>query len=60
MKRDVAMDALLDLNESVFGVCHKHRHASDKSAPCEFKGAQQLLEDFFADVDRVLLGVSKP
>lgn len=36
---------------------HKHRHASDKGVPYEFKDAQQLLEDFFADVDRVLLEV---
>lgn len=34
---------------------HKHRHISDKGVPYEFKDAQQLLEDFFADVDRVLL-----
>lgn len=34
---------------------HKHRHASDKGVPYEFKDAQQLLSDFFADVDRVLL-----
>jgi len=39
---------------------HKHRHASDKGVPYGFKDAQQLLEDFFADVDRVLLEVSKP
>ncbi len=39
---------------------HKHRHVSDKGVPYEFKDAQQLLEDFFADVDRVLLEVSKP
>ena len=39
---------------------HKHRHASDKGVPYEFKDAQQLLEDFFADVDRTLLEVSKP
>ena len=39
---------------------HKHRHATDKGVPYEFKDAQQLLEDFFADVDRVLLEVSKP
>jgi len=39
---------------------HKHRHASDKGAPYEFKNAQQLLEDFFADVDRVLQEVNKP
>ena len=39
---------------------HRHRHASDKGVPYEFKDVQQLLEDFFADVDRVLLEVSKP
>ena len=39
---------------------HRHRHASDKGVPYEFKDAQQLLEDFFADVDRTLLEVSKP
>jgi hypothetical protein len=33
---------------------HKHRHASDKGVPYEFKDAAQLLEDFFAEVDRVL------
>jgi|SRR5690554_6191146 len=34
---------------------HKHRHASDKGVPYEFQDAQQLLCDFFADIDRVLL-----
>ncbi len=38
---------------------HKHRHVSDKGVPYEFKDAQQLLNDFFADVDRVLLEVKK-
>jgi hypothetical protein len=38
---------------------HKHRHASDKGVPYEFKDAQQLINDFFADVDRVLLEVKK-
>jgi hypothetical protein len=33
---------------------HRHRHARDKGVPYEFKSAQQLLEDFFAEVDRVL------
>ena len=33
---------------------HKHRHVSDKGVPYEFKDAAQLLEDFFAEVDRVL------
>lgn len=34
---------------------HKHRHVSDQGVPYEFKDAQQLINDFFADVDRVLL-----
>lgn len=38
---------------------HKHRHASDKGVPYEFKDAYQLLTDFFADVDRVLREVKK-
>lgn len=38
---------------------HKHRHASDKGVPYEFKNAQQLLNDFFTDVDRVLSEVKK-
>lgn len=33
---------------------HKHRHASDKGVPYEFKDASQLLTDFFSEVDRVL------
>ena len=33
---------------------HKHRHVSDKGVPYEFQDAQQLLVDFFAEVDRVL------
>ncbi|MCH8542771.1 MAG: DUF6516 family protein [Alcanivorax sp.] len=33
---------------------HKHRHASDKGVPYMFKDAQQLLTDFFDDVDSVL------
>jgi hypothetical protein len=33
---------------------HKHRHVSDHGVPYEFKDAQQLINDFFADVDRVL------
>lgn len=39
---------------------HKHRHAVDKGVPYEFTSAQQLLEDFFADTDRVLQEVNKP
>jgi len=38
---------------------HKHRHASDKGVPYKFKDAQQLINDFFADVDRVLQEVKK-
>lgn len=39
---------------------HKHRHASDQGVPYEFKDAQQLMGDFFTDVDRVLSEVKKP
>jgi hypothetical protein len=38
---------------------HKHRHVSDKGVPYVFKDAQQLLNDFFADVDRILQEVNK-
>lgn len=38
---------------------HKHRSSTDKGVPYEFKDAQQLLQDFFADVDRVLQQVKK-
>jgi hypothetical protein len=38
---------------------HKHRHASDKGVPYEFKDAQQLMSDFFSDVDRILREVKK-
>lgn len=33
---------------------HRHRHVSDQGVPYEFKDAQQLMNDFFADVDRIL------
>lgn len=33
---------------------HKHRHIADKGAPYKFKDSYQLLQDFFADVDRIL------
>ena len=39
---------------------HKHRHVSDKGVPYEFQDAQQLLVDFFAEVDRVLDEIGKP
>lgn len=38
---------------------HKHRSSKDKGVPYEFKDPQQLLSDFFADVDRVLEQVKK-
>jgi len=33
---------------------HCHRHARDKGVPYGFTSPQQLLEDFFNEVDRVL------
>lgn len=33
---------------------HRHRSASDKGVPYPFTSAQQLLEDFFGEVDRVI------
>lgn len=33
---------------------HKHRHVSDKGVPYEFQDAEQLLADFFKDVDALL------
>lgn len=33
---------------------HKHRHSRDKGAAYEFTSADQLLKDFFNEVDRVL------
>ncbi|MBX2808230.1 MAG: hypothetical protein KTR20_06305 [Cellvibrionaceae bacterium] len=39
---------------------HKHRHATDKGVFYEFIDAQQLLNDFFADVDTILSEVKKP
>lgn len=73
MKGETVIDTLLDLNGSIavklpkklkyagriMAYDHKHRHASDKGVPYEFKDAQQLLNDFFADVDRILLEVKK-
>lgn len=38
---------------------HRHRHIKDKGVPYEFKDAQQLLADFFAEVDRVLEELKK-
>jgi hypothetical protein len=33
---------------------HVHRHARDKGVAYEFAGAEQLLKDFFEEVDKVL------
>jgi hypothetical protein len=33
---------------------HRHRHIRDKGVPYEFTSPQQLLEDFFNEVDRVI------
>lgn len=33
---------------------HKHRHPVDQGVPYEFVDAQQLMTDFFAEVDRIL------
>ena len=33
---------------------HKHRSVTDKGVPYEFKDANQLLQDFFNEVDAVL------
>lgn len=38
---------------------HKHRHVSDKGVHYEFKDAQALINDFFRDVDCLLLKVKK-
>lgn len=33
---------------------HKHRTSHDKGVPYQFQTAQQLLEDFFSEVDKVI------
>jgi hypothetical protein len=33
---------------------HRHRTSSDKGVPYAFESGQRLLEDFFAEVDRVI------
>jgi len=38
---------------------HHHRHFSDHGIPYEFQDAHQLLADFFAEVDRVLLDLRR-
>lgn len=38
----------------IFAFDHTHRHVSDHGVPYEFQNAQQLISDFFTDVDHVL------
>lgn len=38
---------------------HRHRHVADQGVPYEFTDAQQLISDFFADVDRILQEVKR-
>jgi hypothetical protein len=38
---------------------HRHRHSHDKGEAYEFISADQLLKDFFDEVDRVLQEVQK-
>jgi hypothetical protein len=33
---------------------HKHRTSHDEGVPYQFQTAQQLLEDFFKEADRVI------
>ena len=33
---------------------HKHRTVHDKGVPYPFQSAQQMLEDFFAEVDKLI------
>jgi hypothetical protein len=33
---------------------HRHQTSSDKGVPYVFESAYRLLEDFFAEVDRVI------
>jgi hypothetical protein len=33
---------------------HRHRTSSDEGVPYVFESAHRLLEDFFAEVDRVI------
>jgi len=35
---------------------HKHMNPTDKGVPYVFESAEQLLVDFFAEVDKVLKG----
>ncbi len=38
---------------------HQHKSANDKGTPYIFSSAQQLLEDFFAEVNRILKKVTQ-
>ena len=38
---------------------HLHKSASDKGTPYVFSSAQQLMEDFFNEVNKILEDVSK-
>lgn len=33
---------------------HRHRHPEDEGLPYEFRSAEQLLKDFFSDIDKWL------
>jgi len=33
---------------------HKHSHPNDKGTPYTFESAEQLVRDFFTEVDRIL------
>ena len=57
MREDPGIETLIDLHGQI--IDHKHRHVSDKGVPYEFQNAQQLLVDFFDEVDRVLKEIKK-
>lgn len=38
---------------------HRHRSASDKGVPYTFASAQALLEDFFAEADKVIASATQ-
>lgn len=38
---------------------HRHRKSGDKGVPYTFESASRLLEDFFAEVDRVIKGAQQ-
>ena len=39
---------------------HKHRHSKDLGVPYGFSSVEQLLHDFFEDVDRILEEAKNP